>query len=111
MAENRHFSMDLERLYIKKYSYNMGLLARVWTVTKLEKSKTSTDYGTGQVVRCKSKECRLKNIPREHWKWIGGIAMHDWNGNGKYDSGDSFMDFHMSKGGGSGGSSGCGYGC
>lgn len=37
--------------------------------------------------------------------------MHDWNGNGKYDSGDSFMDFHMSKGGGSGGSSGCGYGC
>ena len=31
--------------------------------------------------------------------------MNDWNGNGKYDMSDSFMDYHMANSGSSGASS------
>ena len=36
---------------------------------------------------------------------IGGFVMNDWNGNGKYDMSDSFMDYHMANSGSSGESS------
>lgn len=36
---------------------------------------------------------------------IGGCVMNDWNGNGKYDMSDSFMDYHMANSGSSGASS------
>ena len=54
---------------------------------------------TGQIT------CDNQNIKGKQEKERSGVIMNDWNGNGRYDSQDSFIDYHGANSGNSGVSS------